>query len=213
MKKILILLLWSQCVISQDTIFINNKSFEGKPQLGQNDIKFSMEGWRDCGAINFHIESAPDVHPENFWENEIKPSNGNSYVGLVARDNESWESITQLLQEPLKPQTCYTFRIDMARSKKYLSKKRLTNQTYNYIDPILLRVWSSKGNCKANDLLIVSKKVDNEQWQTFQFTFKTKSEVNSIILEAYYPSGKPENICGHILIDNMSDISEVACEE
>ena len=91
-----------------DTISLRNPSFEDTPRQGgyyntkrqaQNN---NIKGWFDCGIYNFEEETAPDIHPSNFWSNTKQPSHGRTYLGMVTRDNDSWESVSQELRSPMK---------------------------------------------------------------------------------------------------------------
>ena len=76
-----------------DSIRLVNPSFEDVPKQSSPPL-----GWADCG---FTGESAPDVHPSNFWEVSKPAQNGKTYVGLVVRNNDTWERISQMLESPL----------------------------------------------------------------------------------------------------------------
>lgn len=196
---------------AQKKIPISNRSFEDIPRQGTNDNSFRMSGWYDCGVMRFPQESVPDVHPGKFWDNDTPPSEGNTYVGMVVRDNESWEGISQRLQVPLTTGKCYKFTIDLARSNKYMSAKRLTSAPHNYIQPTVFRLWGGSGMCNDRELLAESKAVDHADWRTYQFKVKPKADCKFIIIEAFYKTPIIEPYCGHILVDNLSDFDEMDC--
>ncbi|MEL6944017.1 MAG: hypothetical protein AAFO82_15255, partial [Bacteroidota bacterium] len=111
MKRIYLpLLLFFFCCLfsfhakSQETIRLNNPSFEDFPRHSH-----VPRGWYDCG---FADESPPDIHPQmdggEFSVNAI-PVSGRTYLGMVVRDNGTWEIIGQRLKFPLKTNQCYDF--------------------------------------------------------------------------------------------------------
>jgi outer membrane protein OmpA-like peptidoglycan-associated protein len=205
----LIFVLISSLSYSQTKIIIANRSFEDIPRKG--DVFFSIGGWYDCGGINFPTESPPDVHPGNFWNNDTPPSNGNTYLGMVVRDNESYEALAQRLSTVLKVGKCYKFTIDLCRSNKYMSKSRVTEKDQNYITPAVFRIWGGTGMCNEKELLGESVAINHAEWRTYQFKVKPKSEYKFIMIEAYWKVPVINPYCGHILVDNLSDFEEMDC--
>jgi len=87
---------------SQDTIPIKNPSFEGDPFMGDY-LNFPLEKWIDFGSLFFPQETQYDLHgsDSDFWGLNVKAFDGNTFVGLVTRDNGSHEIIGQKLDNPL----------------------------------------------------------------------------------------------------------------
>lgn len=201
----------SLCAQEMEVITLTNPSFEGNPRRGV-DI-FYLEGWRDCGAIYFGNETPPDVHPDNLaWENNAPPEDGKTYLGMVVRDNDSWESVTQRLSSPIQGNHCYSFSISMMRSNRYVSATRLnTDKIENYQEPAVLRIWGGSGFCNQRELLAESEPVSNHEWQTYNFEFRPTQNHRYFTIEAFYktPILFPYN--GHILVDHASDITRIAC--
>lgn len=193
----------------QGNIAIVNRSFEDTPRKGEEF--FSVTGWYDCGGLNFPDESPPDLHPGGFWSNNLSPSDGKSYVGLVIRDNDSYESISQRLSSTIVAGNCYLFTIDLARSSKYLSTSRLSNKEMNYITPAVIKIWAGSGMCNEVELLGESRAIDHEEWRTYQFKFTPKADYKFITIEAYWKQPRSSVYCGHVLIDNLSDFQVMDC--
>lgn len=205
-----------------DTISLRNPSFEDTPRRGGwynsafESQKNNIKGWFDCGILNFKDETAPDIHPSNFWSNTKQPSHGDTYLGLVTRDNDTYESVSQELRSPMKAGQCYSFSVDLSKSERYLSRSRLKEEDdreYNYTTPIVFRVWGGYGHCGTVELLAESAPVKNSPWKTYQFKLSPKSNYKYITFEAYYkvPVILPYN--GHILVDNCSDIIQINCDD
>lgn len=201
-----------------DVITLSNPSFEDSPRKGGevNGIK----GWYDCGLINFPDESAPDIHPQNFWENTKQASHGKTYLGMVVRDNETWESVSQRMSSSMKAGQCYSFSMELSRSAKYMSGSRFALENYNdkrtnfsYTTPTVVRVWGGSGYCNTKELLAETVPVKHSEWKTYPFKLSPSFNHKVITIEVYYkvPVLIPYN--GHILIDNCSDITEINCSD
>ncbi len=223
LQAVVFFLLFSFISIAQKdatmVIKIDNPGFEGTPQFSARYIS----GWIDCGKFRFAKESPVDLQP-GFFDVVMAPYKGRSYLGMVARDNESWESVTQLLRKPLQPNQCYTFSAHLAASPTYKSNARgegiaVEEARANDVDlefihhttPIVLRIWGTKDQCSPAELLAESPIITNNEWEKYDFRFEPKEEMNFIMLEAFYktPSPFPDN--GHILIDELSDIVAIPC--
>jgi hypothetical protein len=180
-------------------ISLRNPSFEDTPSHST-----TPRHWINCGAAN---ESPPDVFPERQWVFGVnnRPYAGNTYLGLVTRDNNTWEAVAANLTAPLEANVCYRFSIAMGRSPEYRSLSRATGREANFTDPTRLRIWGSNGNCQQEELLAESPLVLHEDWQLYTFIIKPlKNSYASIILEAFYPDNllKPTN--GNLLLDAAS---------
>ncbi len=195
--------------VAQGNLVIINKSFEDTPRKGVDF--FSIAGWYDCGGLNFPEETPPDIHPGDYWSNNNPPSEGKTYLGLVVRDNNSYESISQRLTKSMESGKCYLFSIDLARSNKYMSIARLTNKELNYTTPAILRIWAGSGLCNEVELLGESTIINHEEWRTYQFRFSPKADYKFITIEAYWKQTTNAKYCGHILIDNLSDFEIMDC--
>jgi len=217
---ILNLLFFSVLAFSQDnSISLMNPSFEDDPQKGGDNYRLNLKGWRDCGEKNFPYETPPDIHPQDYWENRKQPSHGDTYLGMVVRDNDSWESVAQLLASPLEAEKCYSLSIDLSQSKSYVSKSRLmmqyqnSSEDLNYTTPTVLRIWGGNSVCETRQLLGESAPINHSEWKTYNFKLKPAFNFKYITLEAFYKTPVLFPYNGHILVDNCSDIVEISCEE
>lgn len=187
MKNLLVLILLSAPLIllSQNkTIRLSNASFEGNPQDATTPA-----GWHPC-----ELGTTPDILP-GFWNVYTEASEGETFIGLITRDDGSFESIGQRISVPLKKEECFNFSIDLARSKTY--------ELYN--QPIKLRVWAGNSKCDRSQLILETNRIEHSDWKTYQIRFTSKSEINYLIIEAYDKEGRYTKK-GNILIDNISVI-------
>jgi outer membrane protein OmpA-like peptidoglycan-associated protein len=215
----LFLLLFSvvQLNAQYDQIPLLNPSFEGYPARGTRDIDFRLAGWFDCAPDYFKGQTPPDVQPGTmeFFDVTTLPVDGKTYLGMVTRQNETWEMVSQRLVSPLEGGKCYSFHIDLARSQTYVSQLLNTVDTtkkFNFNKPIVLRIWGGRNISEKRELLAESPAIGHTDWKTYSFEFNVKKDHDFLILEAFYktPTLLPYN--GNILLDNASPyIKQIAC--
>lgn len=208
-------------------INLRNPSFEGIPHIGNLRLANRIMGWNDCGLRKFPGESPPDLQP-GFFSCDKDAFDGRSYIGLVVRDNDTWESVSQSLSAPMESGKCYSFSLYLSKSKDYLSPARNTGimveeaeskgeevQFINHNTPCVLRIWGGQSACQSSktELLAETDVIDNLNWEEFEFKLEPTQEHYFITLEAYVktPSLFPYN--GHVLIDNLSKISPIPCDD
>jgi len=163
---------------------LKNASFEKKA------VRSNMPaGWHSC-----QTGTTPDILPGQ-WEVVTKPSQGTSFLGLITRDDGTFESIGQRLSEPLKVKGCYTFSADLAYSKTYSG----------YNQPIKLRIWGATNQCENTQMIVETGFIKNTTWRTYHFRFVPKRTINYIILEAHFKDGSFSHK-GNVLIDAFSPI-------
>jgi outer membrane protein OmpA-like peptidoglycan-associated protein len=186
-------------------IYLVNPSFEDLPKCCT-----VPNGWYNCGKTE---ETAPDIQPGYFSVMKA-PSHGETYIGLVVRDNDTWESIGQRLSKPIEIDKCYEFSLDLARSELYLSVSRTTGESVNYATPAKIRIWGGMGYCDKKELLGETSVITNTRWLAYNFKFTPKKgSYTYITFEAYVktPTLFPYN--GNILLDNASAIKPVPCSD
>jgi outer membrane protein OmpA-like peptidoglycan-associated protein len=199
---------------TQDTIRLMNGSFEDVPKRGDVTYWAGIKNWTDCAPLNdFAGESPPDIHPNGFWENNLPASDGKTYLGLVTRDNDTYESVGQRLSAPLLPGKCYAITIHLARAERYLSRSRLTEKETNYTIPIVLRIWGGTTLCQEMELLAESQPVTNHSWQIYSFKLKPKQIIQYITLSAFYKTPVFPPYCGNLLVDGASHIVRISCKD
>lgn len=197
----------------EDDIYLVNPSFEDKPHRGGPGT--SIMGWTDCGLMKFPGESPPDIHPapgnKGFWENNLPAAEGATYLGMVVRDNNTYESVGQKLSSPLLKNQCYDFTIYLSRAAKYVSLTHMTQTAGNYTTPIVLRIWGGRYPCEELELLAESEAVNNTSWQINNFTIKPKRDIQYITFAAFYKTPVLFPYNGNILIDGCSSFKWMPC--
>ena len=101
-------------LVSQDTIHLKNPSFEDMPRVGVLGSRY-IDGWYDCRA-KFPQETPPDIHPvpKGGWGVTTPSFDGQTYLGMVIRYNDTYEGVSQKLSTPLTAGKCYSFSLFMA---------------------------------------------------------------------------------------------------
>ncbi len=198
-----LLLLSGIFLFSQDIIKLKNPSFYGIKRCC--DIP---ERWIDCG---FDSETPPDIQPGSFGV--IKPPyDGDTYLGMVVRDNRTWEIISQKLRNPMEIGNCYEFRIHLCQSGLYMSGSRMTNEEVNYVSPCILRIWGGNRRCDKQQLLAESDPVTNKDWEEYRFSFQPLKSWKYFLIEVSYIPDIDFPYAGHILLDNASSLVPISCE-
>ncbi len=170
--------------LHSQSIELFNPSFEEEPADAT-----TPQGWTTCKE-----GTTPDILP-GFWGVYTPASDGETYVGLITRQNSTWESIGQRLVTPLKKGTCYNWNMDLAHSDTYAG----------YDGAIKLRVWISKLKCQKDQLIYESPMIEHLDWKTYLIKFVPDEDYRYILLEAFY-SDEPFHYQGNILIDRIQEI-------
>jgi hypothetical protein len=179
----LILVLWGAWLPLSAQQYWQNGSFEGQPQDATIPV-----GWLACQP-----GTTPDILP-GFWGVYQDPSEGNTYLGLITREDGSWESIGQRLSRPIPVGKCFSFSIDLAHARTYSG----------YNQPIRLRIWGGDARCSQRQLLYESPEISHSAWRTYPVIFTAKQPIVYIAIEAYSPRHTPRR--GNILLDNMKPL-------
>ncbi len=190
MRKILIPLLSvifvPFCLIGQ--IYLNNASFEGMPMDASVPV-----GWFPCNE-----RTTPDILPGP-WGVILEASEGETFVGLITREDGSFETIGQRLKEPVLANECYTFSLDIGHSNTYAGSR--------YAGPLKLRIYIGPTRGSKAQLIYESDFIEEEEWTKVAVKFNPKNTAYFIRLEAFYEEG-PFSYRGNILIDNISAIQK-----
>lgn len=186
---------------AQRTFVLQNPSFEW--DFAQPGM--TPRGWIDMGITG---ESPPDIQP-GFFGVKMEAQEGEKYLGLVVRDNNTWEGVGQKLNGWLKKDSTYTFSLYLARSNYYNSFSRNTGEEVNFKSPTILKIWGVNTRTDEEELLAESVAVSHSVWTRFTFTLQpSMADYDEIDLMAYYAPGQ-EGKNGNLLIDNCSAIVEV----
>ena len=171
-------------VFSQ-SITLNNPSFEDEPA----DATTPM-GWFECTE-----STTPDIFP-GYWGVYEEAADGDTYVGLIIREDRSYEAIGQRTSDGMQSDKCYRFSIDLAHSNNYAG----------YDAPAKLRVYIGKTKCGKDQMVFESEFIKHTDWKTYIIEFTPKDESHYIFFEAVDKKGVLLGSKGNILLDAISSI-------
>jgi outer membrane protein OmpA-like peptidoglycan-associated protein len=212
---VLVLIVFFSCgdILGQDMpIQLGNPSFEGAAREGDLNTELPR-GWFDCG---FPGETVPDVHPKRGGVFNVTKEafDGETYIGMVVRENDTWERISQRLSLPIEGGRCYEFSIALARSENYVSASRADPQLKkNYTTPAKFRIWGGSDFCDRGELLAESPLIVNTQWLKYDFRFEPRRTHTFIVLEVFYKTPTPFPYNGNVLVDGASPIVPIPCKQ
>ena len=197
---------------TQEVIKLQNPSFEDVPRAGTGSTP-PIQGWNDCGISRFPAETPPDIHPvaTGAWGVSKEAYDGSTYLGMVVRNNDSWESLSQALSTPILAGTCYSFSAFISKSERYRSGTKRSDTLENFDRPAVLMIWGGDFFCEKGELLGESPPIANTSWKKFNFLFQPQKTHKFITIEAFYKTPILESYNGHVLVDDLSDIVPVPC--
>ena len=171
-------------IVANAQITVINPSFEDEPSDAT-----TPQGWSPYDNM-----TTPDIFP-GFWGVYNEPSHGETYVGIITRENGTFESFGQRLTGTLEAKFCYYSEIDLAHSIIYSG----------YNKAIKLRIYLGSDSSSKDQLIFESPTIDHMNWKTFKFDFYPDKNYDYIILEAFFKEGVFSHK-GNILIDNLRPI-------
>lgn len=207
------ILLLAYTADSQD-VRVNNPSFEDYPRQGVPGGP-EIIGWKDCGRQLFPEASPPDIHQgsTNFWSSNIATAHGKTYMSLVVRYDDSYESVSQRVQGTLKAGNCYSFSISLVQSKNYLSHTKDNSfRKSNFNNPTVLQIYGGNSYCDEAELLAESAPVTENDWKTHEFKIEPTVNYTHIILKAFFVTPVLVGYNGHICLDNASNFKMINCD-
>lgn len=165
-------------------IFLQNPSFEDQPADAT-----TPQGWIPCAPY-----TTPDIFP-GYWGVYNEPTEGETFVGLITREDGSHESISARLTENLEAGKCYSLSIDLAHSKTYAG----------YNGAIKVKIYVGESKCEQDQLIFETEIIDHPEWRNYPIQFYAKDNARYIYIEAAYKTDRFSHK-GNILIDNISPI-------
>lgn len=166
----------------------------GEIQNGGFEASFSttfhMPSWGSWGN-----GSTPDIQPGQ-WMVNLLPQQGNTYLGLINREDGTREAVSQKMSIPLQAGRCYYFSIALARSPDYAG----------FDLPLSLQV---KGRSISGKVVLLDRSplISHTSWKIYTLEFTPSADIQEIILEGAPGPGILIHYRGNILVDAMSGVS------
>ena len=185
----------------QESIELENPSFEAD-EPSPNKVP---TGWINLGASD---QTPPDIQP-GFFRVDLPAQDGNSYLGLVVRENNTWEGVGQKIEKVLQKDSAYSFSLFLTRSNALQSPTAGNSELKKFINPTVLKIWGYNTKTKEEELLAMSQSVSHSKWVRYEFILKPSlADFDELDLMAYYAPGF-EQTNGNLLIDNCSAIVKI----
>ena len=163
-------------------ILITNRSFEGKP----------ADATMPSGWFMASEGTTPDILP-GYWGVYNEPLEGDTYIGLITRQDGSFESITQRMENGLQKGTCYSLTFALSHSDNYAG----------YSAPLKIMIWIGDKKSDRQQKVFESALIKGEEWRLQKIDFTPTKNMEYIIIEAFNSRSAPVN--GNILIDALSN--------
>jgi len=165
-------------------VFLQNPSFEDTPADAT-----TPQGWIPCAPY-----TTPDIFP-GYWGVYNESTEGETFVGIITREDGSYESISTRLSENLEAGKCYSFSIDLAHSKTYAG----------YNGSIKLKFYVGTEKCDDAQLIYETELIKHAEWKNYPIQFYPEKDVRYLLIEASYTK-KRFSHKGNALLDNISPI-------
>lgn len=194
----------------QTEIPLVNPSFEGEPRrsVALSNGFFLVDGWIDW--VLFPAQNGPDIHgidihgiASEFWNVLTVPYDGESFVGLVTREDETWECIGQKLPSPLRKLRSYDLVLYLCQDPHFASITKSSHvEPMLFNSPAVVRIWGSNGVGNLDELLTESHPIMHEEWRKYNLFLQPQDDYTYLVIEAFYPLDYHGPTNGHVLIDN-----------
>ena len=190
---------------AQFTIPITNGSFEDSP-YGPGE---TPGGWTDCGFPN---QSPPDIHhnEEQFWGVDGKAQDGRQYLGLMVRNNNTWEAIGQELNEPMIAERLHFLHFYVRNSKTMYSTTDGDGSDFDFSNPAILYFWGTNDPCQQGELLTATVPLNFTEWTRIDLVFRPSTNYRYFYFEVFYKNKTEKPYNGNVLLDAVSNISVLA---
>lgn len=168
---------------------LTNPSFEGKPKDAM-----VPNGW-----FVHHKGSTPDILPGP-WGVQSEAADGDTYIGLITREDGSYEDVAQRLSNSLRSGECYTFSLKVAFSNTYAG----------YNKPLRLKIYLGRSKGDKSQLIGETGEVGHLDWKKVELKFNATGAYQYLLIEAHPAPGSRKYYRGNILVDDCSDV--VPCQ-
>ncbi len=198
-RLLAILLSGTATAAAQGVIVLKNPSFE----IDVVQPGFVPTDWKNAGFLS---HTPPDIQPGQFGS-DMAAKHGKKYLGMVVRDDGTWEGVGQVLTDKLLKDSAYSFSALLAQSGQYVSGSIRTGREVNYDAPTVLRIFGLNTATGQTEMLAQSQPMHQAVWKVHSFLLRPQTgDYDQINLTAYYARGS-EKQNGNLLLDGCSDIT------
>ncbi len=193
--------------IAQIAVPLLNPSFEissAPTDAVDRNAHEVVPSWENWAAKNFPGQDPPEVYSGNTTRHIHQDAqDGDTYIGLTVRKNDSWESIGQELQVPLAGGQHYSLSLYLCLDPAYAIRAQgYRSRGVNYDKPVIIRIRGASAFGESGQVLAESDPVQNKDWKVYYFDLYPEKVYRYLIIEAFYVPGTSVHYMGHVLIDN-----------
>jgi hypothetical protein len=135
-------------------------------------------------------------------------------MGMVVREDGSFEAIGQKLPIPMTSGTIYAFSMHLAKSPLLLSPVRSAPMdSVSFDTPVVMRVYAGMSACDRLQLLAETAPIDHSGWKEYLVLLTPQADYTHISFVAYFAAPYLEFYNGHLLADHFSDLVPVNLSE
>lgn len=182
-----------------------NLLINGSFETGVAGASLVAKNWYSCGTKGYtppNLHNTKNIKP--IFEVNTLAQEGNQFISLVTRANQSVECIGQHLERSLSTDSTYNLEIYLNRSESFESRTSIkSNETSSFNIPADLEVYGLT-NTGQYVLLDVYEDIKHCEWKKYTTTFKALKDFNAIEFRAYFTFDQLLPYNGHILIDNIT---------
>ncbi len=210
LSTLILLLISNILIIAQNskTIVLENPSLESIRRAGISN-GMAPNGWLDCSMSN---QTSVDLQP-GYFEVNTPPKDGESYVGMIVRENDTYEAITQKMENEFQGLQAYRVTVHLAKSNNYNSLTPNSKEFQNFNKACVLRIYAGNEFCSKAQLLSISPPIDHEEWKSYEFLLIPKENYSHITFEAFYVVPTLVPYKGNLLMDDVSNIEPISKKE
>jgi hypothetical protein len=140
---------------------------------------------------------------------QLSAADGQTYVGMVCRDNGTFESIGQQLPTPLAGGQCYRWQGQAARTTRYLSIARSTLRPDDFSAPVRLAFYGGTDACADDYLLGESDSIRFADWQLLTVILRVPATSTHLRIGVLPFDTTAAN--GHVLLDHLQPLVPCDC--
>lgn len=200
----------------QDSIVLRDKSFEEyKYPFRIDPYSYKKQETPFNAWINYAPEYSP---PELHFSDEINygfqhtASEGNKYISLITREDDSREIIGQRFRTTFKKDSSYMMSLDIRFDDRFTSQAQTASgiKEVYYDTNICLQVTLAMDSNHESQTIFLSHSIKNRDWKKIYFQFVPEKDYTAIKFEA--KRYKSNIAFGNLMIDNLSNIYKISFE-
>ncbi|MEQ1745635.1 MAG: hypothetical protein ABMA02_09425 [Saprospiraceae bacterium] len=192
----------------QDTIYLQNPSFEGDaPECGKMPAYW-------LNGTDERLKDGPYIAPGCDF-GAIDPAQGERYLCLKTHTGGITEQVAQRLGQGsrLNRDSLYKMSLLLAYAPDMIERKPNGKKGRPFDEPASLRIWGTNYTSDHKELLANTPLIDHNEWKTYDLMLRPQENTyDELLFEAISATRTGGSTNGNVLIDHISPIVRVAKE-